>query len=88
MFMHSGLEGIDVLCAEIPELPDEISSVRYNSFASEFVLCPFHHFIWDLVHIFSSVRLRSDALGKCYDLVYYSEHRKVFAHDVVDIQES
>lgn len=70
-----------------PEIP-EISSVRYDSHNSRFVLTPVHYLLWDLAQVFSTIRFRNKKLDRTYELAYYSQARGgFFAYDVMEIRE-
>ena len=76
--------GVPLLPPEIPE----ISSVRYDSHNSRFVLTPVHYLLWDLAQVFSTIRLENKGLGRIYELVYYSQASGwFFANDVMEIRE-
>lgn len=75
--------GVPLLPPEIPE----ISSVRYDSHNSRFVLTPVHYLLWDLAQVFSTIRLENKELGRIYELVYYSQASGwFFANDVMEIK--
>ena len=75
--------GVPPLPIEIPE----ISSVRYDSHNSRFVLTPVHYLLWDLAQVFSTIRLENKELGRIYELVYYSQASGwFFANDVMEIK--
>ena len=81
------LEDQGSLHVDVPSLPKEISSVRYDSRNSRLVLTPIHYLLWDLTQVFSTIRFCNKELSCAYELVYYSKARDVFfAHDVLEIR--
>ena len=85
----AALEGVDSLHVGVPPLPDKVGSVRYDSRNQTLVLSPVHYLLWDLAQVFSTARMRSQALERQYELVYYSEARGgFFAYDVMEIRGS
>lgn len=82
------LENVNSLHTDVPPLPAQVSSVRYDSHNRTFVLSPMHYLLWDLTQVFSTIQVRSQTLDRQYKLVYYSTTRGgFFAHDVMEIQE-
>ena len=82
------LENQASLHIDVPSLPDEIDSVRYNSHRGRLVLTPIHYLLWDLAEVFSTIRLENKERGFKYELIYYSQARSgFFAHDVMEIRE-
>lgn len=80
------LENQASLHINVPSLPSEISSVRYNPYNSRLVLTPIHYLLWDLTQVFSTIRLKKKE--HTYKLFYYSQARGgFFARDVLEIQE-
>ena len=80
------LENQASLHIDVPSLPSEISSIRYNSYNSRLVLTPIHYLLWDLTQVFSTIRLKKKE--HTYKLFYYSQARGgFFARDVLEIQE-
>ncbi|MDE0181558.1 MAG: hypothetical protein OXL39_09450 [Caldilineaceae bacterium] len=81
------LENQGSLHVDVPPLPSTISSVRYNSQSSKFVLTPIHNLLWDLALIFSKIRLVNKEDCRIYELDYYSKGRGGFiAHNVMEIR--
>lgn len=82
------LENVNTLHVDVPSLPYQVTSVRYDSQNSAFLLSPVHYLLWDLAQVFSTIRVGSSVLDRQYELIYYSEARGgFFAHDVMEIQE-
>jgi hypothetical protein len=85
------VENVDSICVESPKLPASLNSLRYSPFNPDqnrrFVVCPFHHFLWDLTQVFSVIRVRNNQSGRCYELKYYSKYRRDWLHDVLGIRE-
>jgi len=82
------LENVNSLHIDVPPLPGEISSVRYNSHNGKLLLSPVHYLLWDLAQVFSTIRIHSEELSRKYELIYYSKTRGgFFAHDVMEIRE-
>ena len=82
------LENQGSLHVDVPSLPSEINSVRYDSRNSKLVLTPIHSLLWDLALVFSQIRLVNTRDCRIYELVYYSKARGgFFAHDVMEIRE-
>lgn len=80
------LENQASLHIDVPSLPSEISSIRYNPYSSRLVLTPIHYLLWDLTQVFSTIRLKKKE--HTYKLFYYSQARGgFFARDVLEIQE-
>jgi len=85
----ANLENVNSLHIGVPPLPDEISSVRYDSHNGRILLSPVHYLLWDLAQVFSTVQICSQEQGRKYELVYYSEARSgFFAHDVMELRGS
>lgn len=81
------LENQGSLHVDVPALPEEISSVRYDSHNSGLVLTPIHYLLWDLAEVFSTIRFCNKERSCAYELVYYSKARDgFFAHDVLEIR--
>ena len=82
------LEDQGSLHVDVPSLPSEINSVRYDSRNNKLVLTPIHSLLWDLALVFSQIRLVNTKDCRIYELVYYSKARGgFFAHDVMEIRE-
>ena len=82
------LENQRSLHIDVPSLPAEINSVRYNSHNGRLVLTPIHYLLWDLAGVFSTIRLENKERCLKYELLYYSQARGgFFAHDVMEIRE-
>ena len=78
------LENQASLHIDVPSLPSEISSIRYNPYSSRLVLTPIHYLLWDLTQIFSTIRLKKK--DHTYKLRYYSQARGgFFARDVIEV---
>lgn len=92
------LENIDAILVEVPKFPDDkdaqmsFDSLRFSSpykeGDGEFVICPVHHFVWDLAHVFSTVRLQSTRNGSSFQVEYYSKDRVDWACDVLTVKGS
>lgn len=84
------IENIETIYIELPELPPLISSLRYNLLhpnkEKRFTICPVHHFLWDLAHVFSRIQIRGHQ--RTYELNYYSGVRHGLSHDILGIRES
>ena len=55
------LEGIPTIYPDIPDIQefcDGIDSIRYSLESRIYVVCSIHHFLWDLTHVFSKIRVR------------------------------
>ena len=82
------LENQASLHIDVPSLPSEISSIRYNPYNSRLVLTPIHYLLWDLTQVFSTICVKNNQLSRKYKLVYYSQVRGgFFARDVLEIRE-
>ena len=82
------LENQGSLYIDVPPLPSEISSVRYDSHNSKLVLTPIHYLLWDLAQVFSTIRIENKKRSLRYELAYYSQARGgFFAYDVMEIRE-
>ena len=82
------LENVNSLHIDVPSLPTELSSVRYDSHNGRLLLSPVHYLLWDLAQVFSVIRIHSASLNRRYELTYYSEGRGgFFAYDVMQAQE-
>ena len=82
------LENQGSLHIDVPSLPPEINSVRYDSYNGRLLLTPIHYLLWDLAEIFSTIRLENAELSRTYEIVYYSQARRgFFAHDLMEIRE-
>ena len=80
------LENHASLHFDVPSLPSQISSIRYNPHSSRLVLTPIHYLLWDLTQVFSTISLKNK--DHHYILRYYSQARGgFFARDVLEIQE-
>lgn len=80
------LENQASLHIDVPSLPSEISSTRYNPYSSRLVLTPIHYLLWDLTQVFSTIRLKKK--HHTYKLCYYSQSRGgFFAREVLEITE-
>ena len=82
------LENHASLYIDVPRLPLEMSSLRYDSHNKKYVLTPIHYLLWDLAQVFSTIRFENKQLCRKYELVYYSQARGgFFARDVMEIRE-
>ena len=82
------LENQSSLHIDVPPMPTEMSSVRYDSSNRRWLLTPIHYLLWDLVQVFSTIRLENKELSQTYKLVYYSQSGGgFFARDVMEIEE-
>ncbi len=82
------LENQGSLHMDVPSLPSEIHSVRYDSHNGRLLLTPIHYLLWDLAEVFSTIRLEGKECSPIYELTYYSQARGgFFAHNVMEIRE-
>lgn len=82
------LENQASLHVDVPSLPSEINSVRYDSYNGRLLLTPIHYLLWDLAQVFSTIRIENAKLARTYEIVYYSQARGgFFAYDVMEIRE-
>lgn len=54
------LEGIQTIypdMADIQEVSEGIYSTRYSIESRTYIVCSIHHFLWDLTHVFSKIRV-------------------------------
>lgn len=72
------LEGIQTIYPDIPdiqEISDGFYSIRYSLESQTYVVCSIHHFLWDLTHVFSKIRVRKctkdTQTDKNLELFYY-----------------
>ena len=55
------LEGIQTIYPNMPDIQGVsggIYSIRYSVESTTYVACSIHHFLWDLTHVFSKIRVR------------------------------
>ena len=82
------MENQSSLHIDVPPIPTEMSSVRYDSYNKRWLLTPIHYLLWDLAQVFSTIRLKNKKLSRTFKLNYYSQSRGgFFARDVLEIQE-
>ena len=82
------LENQGSLHIDVPSLPPEINSVRYDSYNGRLLLTPIHYLLWDLAQVFSTIRIENAELARTYEIIYYSQERRgFFAYDVMEIRE-
>jgi hypothetical protein len=83
------LENVNSLYVGGVSLPDDIYSVRYDSFQENFVLTPIHLLLWDLTQVFSTIRMQRTDQDQQYEFRYYSKMARdgFFAYDVMEIRE-
>ena len=82
------LENQGTLHIDVPSLPPEINSVRYDSYNGRLLLTPIHYLLWDLAQVFSTIRIENAELARTYEIIYYSQERRgFFAYDVMEIRE-
>ena len=65
------LEGIQTIYPNMPNLQgtsNGIYSIRYSLESKTYIVCSIYHFLWDLTHVFSKIRVR-----KCTDKIQKGE---------------
>ena len=65
------LEGIQTIYPDIPDIQgvsNGFYSIRYSFESRTYVVCSIYHFLWDLTHVFSKIRVR-----KCTEETQKSE---------------
>jgi hypothetical protein len=85
----AALENVNTLYVGVPSLPDEVHSVRYDSFRGDFILTPVHYLLWDLAQVFSTIRAQRTGQEQRYELIYYSKTARegFLAYDMMEIRE-
>ena len=70
-------ENIPNIYIDVPSLPSEVFSVRYNLYQQRFVVCPLMKFVWDLTGVYSKIRLTRDdeSSGITFNL-YHSQQQR------------
>jgi len=81
----AALENQGCLLFEMPSLPSNTSSLRYNPHSSKLVLTPVHSFLWDLALVFGKISIESKENSQEYELNLYS--REFLVHNVMGISE-
>ena len=69
------LEGIQTIypdMADIQGVSEGIYSTRYSVESRTYIVCSIHHFLWDLTHVFSKIRMR-----KCTEETQKNEELKL-----------
>ena len=83
------LEGIQTIYPDIPDIQkvcDGIYSMRYSIESRTHMVCSMHRFLWDLAHVFSTIRIRKSTQmvpdSEQLELSYY--YRTKLVNDWVD----
>jgi hypothetical protein len=78
-------ENIQSVYVDLPTLPDEVHSVRYNLYRKTFVLCPIQKFLWDLTAVFSKIRLIREDKSSKLELSYYQRYQQGYLDDRLEV---
>lgn len=78
-------ENIRSIYVGLTKLPEKVYSIHYNLYKRTLFGCPLMKFLWDLVAVFSRIKLTHKGDGAVLELNYYYPKRQKFLDDTLEV---